>query len=201
VFDRFTPESRRVVVRAQVEARALGHSWIGTEHLLLALLAEPEARGVGALRRLGVTREACLSLTRDSIGGCEALGADEAAALQTIGIDLEEVRRRVEETFGVGALDAPPRPPRRNLLGILRRRTRRGCESRGSVPFTPRAKRALERALRESLALGDRHIGVEHVLLGLLDPRGSLAVDILRRLGADPTTVRPSVLADLGRAA
>lgn len=186
MFERFTSEARDIVARAQVEARALGHSWIGTEHLLLALLGQPEAPGASALRRLGVTREACLSLTRDSLGSGEALGADEAAALHTIGIDLDEVRRRVEESFGVGALDSPPRLRRRGLLGTLRRRTRRGCGPGPWLTFTPKAKRALERSLRESLTLGDRHIGVEHVVLGLLDPKGNLAVEILRRLGADP---------------
>jgi ATP-dependent Clp protease ATP-binding subunit ClpA len=65
----------------------------------------------------------------------------------------------------------------------------------------PRAKRALERARREALALGDQHIGVEHVLLGLLDPKNNMAVELLRRLDTDPDVIRVRVLADLGKAA
>ena len=65
----------------------------------------------------------------------------------------------------------------------------------------PRAKRALERALREALDLGDRHIGVEHVLLGLLDPKGNMAVELLRHLGVDPQVVRARVLQGRGKAA
>jgi ATP-dependent Clp protease ATP-binding subunit ClpA len=65
----------------------------------------------------------------------------------------------------------------------------------------PRAKRALERALREALALGDQYIGVEHVLLGLLDQKNNTAVESLRRLDTDPEVVRIRVLADLGKAA
>jgi ATP-dependent Clp protease ATP-binding subunit ClpA len=65
----------------------------------------------------------------------------------------------------------------------------------------PRAKRALERAQREAVALGDLHIGVEHLLLGLLDPKSNMAVDLLRNVGTDPEVIRIRVLADLGKAA
>jgi len=65
----------------------------------------------------------------------------------------------------------------------------------------PRAKRALERAQREALALGNQHIGVEHVLLGLLDPKTNRAVELLRHLNTDPEIIRIRVLADLGKAA
>ena len=71
----------------------------------------------------------------------------------------------------------------------------------GHLAFMPRAKRALERAQREALALRDRDIGVEHLLLGLLDPRTNMAVELLRHLGVDPEVVRARVLADLGKAA
>jgi hypothetical protein len=73
----------------------------------------------------------------------------DASALAAIGIDLDAVRRSVEESFGPGALSG--------------RRRRRG----GHLPLCPKAKRALERSLREALALSDRHIGPEHILLGL----------------------------------
>ncbi|MEH1165371.1 Clp protease N-terminal domain-containing protein [Micromonospora sp. CPCC 205539] len=42
-FGRFTPRARNVVIASQEEARASGHAEIGTEHLVLGLLAEPEA--------------------------------------------------------------------------------------------------------------------------------------------------------------
>jgi ATP-dependent Clp protease ATP-binding subunit ClpC len=71
----------------------------------------------------------------------------------------------------------------------------------GHLPVMPRAKRALERARREALALGDQYIGVEHVLLGLLDPKNNTAVELLRRLDTDPDVIRVRVLADLGKAA
>jgi ATP-dependent Clp protease ATP-binding subunit ClpC len=57
MFERFTNRARRVIVLAQEEARGLNHNYIGTEHLLLALLEDEEAAGGGALTGLGLSRE------------------------------------------------------------------------------------------------------------------------------------------------
>ncbi|MGH3024551.1 MAG: Clp protease N-terminal domain-containing protein [Gaiellaceae bacterium] len=55
MFERFTRRARQVVVHAQDEARALGHSYIGTEHLLLGLLREEEGLAAQVLEGLDVT--------------------------------------------------------------------------------------------------------------------------------------------------
>ena len=55
MFERFTERARQVVVLAQDEARALGHDYIGTEHLLLGLLREADGLGARTLNSLGVT--------------------------------------------------------------------------------------------------------------------------------------------------
>jgi ATP-dependent Clp protease ATP-binding subunit ClpA len=55
MFQRFTPAARQVVVRGQDEARRFGHPWLGTEHLLLGVLADPGAPGVSVLTDLDVT--------------------------------------------------------------------------------------------------------------------------------------------------
>ena len=57
LFTRFTDRARRVVVLAQHEARELGHTYIGTEHLLLGLLAEGEGVAALALESLGISLE------------------------------------------------------------------------------------------------------------------------------------------------
>jgi ATP-dependent Clp protease ATP-binding subunit ClpA len=54
MFERFTDRARRVVVLAQEEARMLEHNYIGTEHLLLALIHEGEGVAAKALRALDV---------------------------------------------------------------------------------------------------------------------------------------------------
>ena len=58
MFERFTERARQVVVLAQDEARALGHGYIGTEHLLLGILREEEGLGARVLRSLGVEVDA-----------------------------------------------------------------------------------------------------------------------------------------------
>jgi ATP-dependent Clp protease ATP-binding subunit ClpA len=65
----------------------------------------------------------------------------------------------------------------------------------GQIPFTPRAKTALEHSLREQLALHDPAIGTEHVLLALLraDNRG-VAVGIIEDAGFDTVAIRNEVL-------
>ena len=205
MFERFTPAARQVVVCAQEEARTFGHPWLGTEHLLLGVLAEPQAPGVSVLADLGVTMDTGRAALRQLVGR-GGLSESDAEALRTLGIDLDEVRRRVEASFGPGALDYPwlslnvPRQQARRRRPWRRHR----CEqpdATGHLPFMPRAKRALERAQREALALGNQHIGVEHVLLGLLDPKTNRAVELLRHLNTDPEIIRIRVLADLGKAA
>jgi ATP-dependent Clp protease ATP-binding subunit ClpA len=194
MFERFTHDARDVVVRAQQEARMLRHNWIGSEHLLAAVLTKPQAAGVAILTGLGVTADGCRAAITELIG-TGGFGTRDADALRTLGIDLDDVRRRVEAHFGEGALESPQR--RRSRLPWRWRST----STAGHLPFCSRAKRALERSLREALALGDRHIGVEHILLGLLDPRGNTAVDVLRHLQVEPDTVRARLLSELGKAA
>jgi ATP-dependent Clp protease ATP-binding subunit ClpC len=55
VFERFTDEARRVVVLSQEESRLLHHTYIGTEHVLLALVADPASATSGILGGVGIT--------------------------------------------------------------------------------------------------------------------------------------------------
>ena len=68
MFERFSPEARQVVALAQDEARGLGHSQVGTEHLLLGLIAEETGAAGRAFAQLGVTldaaRDAIMALVR-----------------------------------------------------------------------------------------------------------------------------------------
>jgi Clp amino terminal domain, pathogenicity island component len=55
----------------------------------------------------------------------------------------------------------------------------------GHIPFAPSAKKVLELSLRESIRLGHRHIGTEHLLLALLRERDGVAAQLLERHGVD----------------
>ena len=58
MFERFTDRARRVVVLAQDEARGLNHNWIGTEHLLLAVIREGQGVGAKALEAMQISLDA-----------------------------------------------------------------------------------------------------------------------------------------------
>jgi ATP-dependent Clp protease ATP-binding subunit ClpC len=98
-----------------------------------------------------------------------------ARVLGGLGITADEVRGEVERVVGQG--DEVPT---------------------GQIPFTPRAKHALERSFREALALGHKYIGTEHVLLGLAREENGVAARILAELGASAEKVRDEVYRSLG---
>jgi ATP-dependent Clp protease ATP-binding subunit ClpA len=172
MFERFTSEAREVVVGAQQQARDLHHDRIGTEHLLLGLLAQQGTTAAAALERHGLTH------TEVSADVVRATGGEmDAAALTSVGIDLEAVRRSVEAAFGPGSLDGAGS------------RTARG----GHIPFTPPAKKVLELSLREAIALKMRTITDAHILLGLLREGEGLAAKVLHDRGVDLLGLRDEV--------
>ena len=185
MFERFTDRARQVLVVAQEEARGLQHDFIGTEHLLLGLLA---GEGVAArvLRGEGLDRDELRAAVRATVGGGDHGSVADADALRTIGIDLEQVTAAVEESFGKGALDRPIGRGRRTRLPW------------SGPPFTPRAKKVLELSLREALGLGHSYIGTEHLLFGVLrEGRGVAATLLAER--TDAGELRGKVLEELRR--
>jgi ATP-dependent Clp protease ATP-binding subunit ClpA len=168
MFERFTQEARRVVVEAQEEAIRLGHGHIGTEHLLLALLAQRDSASAAVLTRHGLTHDSVAEAVAAYVGR-DDLDAD---ALTTLGIDLDAVRTSVEATFGPGALDAPRK------------------DSGGHIPFTPRAKKVVELSLREAIALKSKSIADAHIALGLLREGEGLAAKVIHDRGIDPADLR-----------
>ncbi|WP_369371126.1 Clp protease N-terminal domain-containing protein [Promicromonospora sp. Populi] len=170
MFERFTKDARSAVVDAQLVARDAHSDQIDSRHLLVAL-AEQNGPARSALADSGLDVADGVRRARASIEAGDAL---DPAALAAVGIDLDEVTRRTEATFGEGALTRAGR--------ILRGR-------RKHIPFTPDAKKSLELALREAIRLGSKEIHGGHLLLGLT--RGdSPARRILSDVGADLEQVR-----------
>jgi ATP-dependent Clp protease ATP-binding subunit ClpC len=94
-----------------------------------------------------------------------------AKALESLSISLEDVHAQVEDLIGRGTF-VPT----------------------GHIPFTPRAKKVLELALREALQLGHNYIGTEHILLGLIREGEGVAAQVLQSLGVDLTRARQAVI-------
>jgi ATP-dependent Clp protease ATP-binding subunit ClpA len=173
VFERFTQDARASVYGAREEARTLRDPRIDTSHLLVGIALQPQSIGAIALRRLGLDAE---TIRADVQRRREAFGPEDAELLRGIGIDLDEVRRSVEESFGPGTLDTGS-PAGRG----------------GRIPLAPDAKKALELAVREAVRVGDTSIRSEHLLLGLVrDPRCP-ASRLLSARGADAPAVRAAV--------
>lgn len=70
----FTPRSKRILQNAVVVAAKLGHNYVGTEHLLLALLEENDSYALGFMQELGVKPNDLLQSLRDELSG----GADDS---------------------------------------------------------------------------------------------------------------------------
>ena len=176
MFERFTRAARDVVESAQIEARELRHDRIDTEHLLLGILRNSKS-WAGSL--LGDARLEHAAV-RTRVITLVDHGERDVDALKQLGIDLEQVRSRVEETFGPGALY----------------RARARGFSRGHIPFTRAAKKTLELTLREAIHRGDRAIAPEHILLALMREGRGVAAEILRDNGVTNQTVRAALDAE-----
>ena len=94
-----------------------------------------------------------------------------AQAIESAGLSLDVARVEVERMIGRG-----------------------GSAPYGHIPFTPRAKKVLELALREALALKKSYIGPEHILLGLIREEDGVGAQVLGRLAAPLPVLRAQVL-------
>jgi ATP-dependent Clp protease ATP-binding subunit ClpA len=184
MFERFTDRARAVVKQAQVERETMRHDLVGTEHLLLALACADGGIAAEVLRQAGADADDLRRRVLAHEGkGPRVLGDADAAALKEIGIDLDAVRAKVEQSFGKGAL-RPPEPPKR--FGWRMRRYVGGS-------FSPRSKKVLELSLREALRLKHNYIGTEHILLGLIREGGGLGALVLTEAGIGLDDLRERV--------
>ena len=191
MFERFTDRARTAVILARTEASERGDQ-IRPVYMLHAL-ASGDGVAARVLAGLGVDAgdiERRLDRTAPLRRPPEGEPPDgDAEALASIGIDLDEIRRKVEENFGPGALERSPAAP----------------HGAGRTTMTREAKQSVELAAREARALRHSYIGTEHLLLGLLsaaerNPRGDFSPQTVSDLGLDPARVRQRVLDELRRA-
>ncbi|MEM6447126.1 MAG: ATP-dependent Clp protease ATP-binding subunit [Cyanobacteria bacterium P01_D01_bin.123] len=140
MFEYFTNQAIATIAAAQEETRRQGHGSVGTEQLLLGLLAEDSNPAANVLHAAGAS--------------------------------LEVVRAKVLEMTGRGANTA----------------------NEAEIPFTPRTKQVLERALQEARELGQTFITPEHILLSLLRVDNSVAAKVLIDLGVDLAAVHQATL-------
>ncbi|MGL6135916.1 MAG: ATP-dependent Clp protease ATP-binding subunit, partial [Planktothrix sp.] len=114
--------------------------------------------------------------TEQILVGLMSEGTSVAAkTLKAQGLALREVQKEVEAIIGRGS----------GFLPV-------------EIPFTPRAKRIFETAMKEARQMGNNYIGPEHILLGLLQDNEGVASKVLENLGVDRSQVRTEVIRSLG---
>ena len=187
MFDRFDPSAQLVVDTALEESRRLGHSHLGTEHLLVALARHREllpALGTALLPDADV-------LERHLVADIGPAAPRDDVLLGTLGVDLGDVRSAVRQTFGDDVLH---RLGRRRISEPWRRRRRstRRCKSilLGSMGVAPRLKQSFERARRHADRRGSQLIDPTCLLLGMLDIEAAMSNRMLRELGREPDELR-----------
>jgi ATP-dependent Clp protease ATP-binding subunit ClpC len=101
-----------------------------------------------------------------------------AAVLMSLGLDPTKIRMEVEKLVQPGS----------------------SASVSGDIPFTPKAKKAIELSMEEARQLGHNYIGTEHLLLGLIKEGEGVASEVLLNLGLDAGKVKDEVMQILGSA-
>jgi ATP-dependent Clp protease ATP-binding subunit ClpA len=155
--------AERYLVAGSREARRFASGFVGTEHVLAAMIRDPESDAAGFLRSRDITAAAVEEALAPWVGSTPA--RIDPSALAALGIDLDAVRERLDATFGADALET----------------TGSGC-----LGIAPRLKRCLVFAVgaADGGPLTDRH-----VLLGFLSEEESVAARVLARLGVTTADV------------
>jgi ATP-dependent Clp protease ATP-binding subunit ClpA len=183
MLERFTKAARELVERTQQIATESRASQVRPEHLFAALLWDDSCLAVRVLNAQGGTSDRLhAELDKRRARYVDGLDDEDAAALASIGIDLEEVVRRMND----GDLASSDRKRSRFL--------------RVHIRFSRPSKKVLELALREAILLKHNYIGTEHILLGLVREGDVIVRDTLVAAGVDTTTLRQAVQEAVRRA-
>ena len=210
MFERFTDRARRVVVLAQEEARVLGHNYIGTEHILLGLLAEGQGVAARVLEQLGISAEAVRAKVESIIGKGGAvpsghipftprskkvleLSLREALKLGHNYIGTEHILLGlIREGEGVAAqvlvtLGADLHVVRESVIRMLGGKGR--APVRTGPPFVPETPAVARSRIEAPRLAGGRAVGSHHLLQAFLADENSLAAKALAGLGVTKEAV------------
>lgn len=164
--DRFTQRARRVLDLAREEADALGQRYLGPEHVVLGVLCDGGSTAAHVVRAHGLELEAARAQLRRLAERGVVAGPrpSDAELLGALGIDLDVVRRRIEQTFGSGAVQQATREATRARRRGIARAPRTPLEG---PPLL--IGRTLQFAGEAADALGQATVGPELLLVGVLD--------------------------------
>ena len=139
---RFTEKAEKALNVSVEIAEKMGHTYIGTEHLLLSLLSDKDSCSAFILGKHGITYS-----------------------------KLEDI---IKEYSGIGS------PTSLTVKDI-----------------TPRGRAVLEASYGNAIKFDNGVIGTDHVLLALIEEKGSVALKLIRMLGSDASEIRNEVVSFL----
>jgi ATP-dependent Clp protease ATP-binding subunit ClpA len=191
VFEHCDENTMTVFNTALAEARRLDHGYVGTEHLLLALMRHREflPEAVAAL----LPGDA--DVVTDALEGvADSPPPLDAQLLKTLGIDLDEVRSAVRRTFGDDAIEQLRQPVHQPWQPW--RRPSRRCMSllAAGLVVAPRVKQAFEHARHDADRRKRRAISPAGLLLGMVEVEDAMSNRLLRDAGIDPSEIRRVLL-------
>ena len=165
----YTSRAKKVLELSMSEARDLGHSYVGTEHLLLGLLREEKGIAAQVLVSVGVTQ----NLARKEVVRLLENDTDGSATLLP------------RSALGLGTAAVQDRPPSGALTPV---------HDVASLPpsgwGTNRALGVLDRARADAVNRHSRKIEPEHLLIALLEETGGMAVTLMKQIGTDRTSLQ-----------
>jgi ATP-dependent Clp protease ATP-binding subunit ClpA len=231
-FDKFTERTQRALACGQEEAQRFGHTYFGTEHLLLGLVREKDGIAARVLSEFGIQTPKVRAAIEAIVGRGQPAPGHEIGltprAKQAIERSVDEARQRDHRSIDTAhlllgllrvegsmasevllALNADIEAVRARVADILsgydaaQRRAGRG----GATPtepidldhFTERARRVLTLAQEEAQRFNHNYIGTEHILLGLVREGDGIAARVLFNLGVQLPDVRAAVEFIIGR--
>jgi ATP-dependent Clp protease ATP-binding subunit ClpC len=150
-------------------------------------------------RSLQIAREEAMTLRHEYVGTehmllglCSEGGGVAEAALTNLGVNLENVRTAVLQIVKPGQADGVNDTSPGILSTIA---STIGLGGSGTeLPYTSRAKKALELSMSEARELHHSYVGTEHLLLGILREEKGIAAQVLASMGMTVPGVREEVV-------
>ena len=175
----FALHTKRVLERSVDEAHRLGHAYVGTESILLALVAEPDGSAAQILAELGVGLDRVRSRVTELLAGGDSASSGSA----TSGPSAGSLASSSPAAGGPAHRDPPATQASADFF----------------EKFTDRAKRVVVIAQDEARGLNHAYIGTEHILLGLVREGAGVGVKALESLAVSLEAARRQVEAGVGR--
>lgn len=210
-----SPRTKKIIEHAVDEARRLGHSQVGTEHLLLGIVREGDTVAQKVLESLGVTLEKVRHQMIATLGQAASQRASRPDPAQ-VPPGAQKLRKVLEAIRS--AKEAAMEAQQYELASELRQKERALQETltaamgdsmvtaaaspgpptsgRTGGPFNrfdDRAKRIIALAQNEAIRLRHNYIGTEHLLAGIMCDGAGIGAKALDELGADINKVRTSI--------